>query len=1486
MEPDYFYFDVSSVPGLSDKEEARRLLVLFITLRNIQVSGAPLDNMTSFSRAWANSRNVRTARRFNELLGLDIAINPRLVNAERVFNVERIWDPVRNNYAPNLTLVNIPLPSGRTIDVILEGLDPGVVGSLLRSEGHTMNDITRGIAAYRKYGHEARTGVVREREPDDLRLEPAVVLQRLEEDQEPQVFYRRSHEDPAVPLIERASRDPLLLDSSYPWPRVLGFSSAKDVVKFAEKCVTDILRRRNYEPAEYTVEGFRRLFILGMRFAAKVISNFSFGLGGAHVNDDVFNALQIHMGPANTAMFLLGTYVGVFCSLRAFRNFYEFRYNNIFLWGPFYVRPSIGQEAVAQQNVFCPIPTPYIFDNTEQGMMRIIEICRVLFGSMVERIQNVLEGPYFYGSFDAPLQVFDSVSLSLWGVDRVILRITEENVRPADMNRFVDVLEINRTFNPSQDDFLRINMQPDAIPDHRVQGDNAFWFYTFEGNAKDYYKSCARNCVMMPAEINGKKIEGCFQRCLLCKCKPTRKDTARYCSCITENDPSWGVVYISTIKNKVLREGLPIIVISIRVPKKGSEKKNKQFEIVVVSPLYYKSEERRVIFLNEPEWSKVTSHSCLWVNPDKPEFETDFQKFTRLGSFNELIHKICKTNDSVCPICGLIYTKSEAHSHFKTHYSEVMCPMCGINFKTNEELDIHSEFHCKKIGIGAVLSFSDELLKYREKEPLKSVVVYADLESAIDNDGTHINILCGWVHRDQQIVHLSGNIKEMIDSICEYGQEVIVYFHNGEGYDFHFLILELSKISCSYVKDFSIICDSSEKIRFFTVKYKGCLLKFRDTFAFVTESLSNWVESSKKSNCPFTCFKANFPEVQKQTAILQKNPFPYNAIKCVEDLKLPIKKMEEWMTAENSEKLFCYKYTAAYLEKEIYPWFIAARALFGWKTVEDYYKTYLICDVSQLCDCMEFFRTNVLDEFGEEVHNYYGTPSLTWGAWLKQNCFDLQPVNESMYDIINSSIRGGQTGAMTRYFDRDTIDEKAFMCDLDCNSLYATVMLKFKYPCHDFRFENMNAICEDNILDVIKKLHEEGRSGFVEVDMDVYDKVSMQSYMPVASKRTITGCYNYHAMACYAYGMGEDPDTLSFTGLVNVAGEHLHYCCHTRLLEFYMEHKFVVVKKVHKVLTGIEEPVFEDYVQNNLDQRKKFAKDPIKKMLYKLLNNSLYGKTYEDITHRKDLRMELTSQVNQNDPTIVRIIKEYGKWTLLERRQTEFFMSKPVYLGACITEYSKLWMYKFFYDKIRPVFPMAEVYYTDTDALTIKFPAEYDWTEGDLKPVVTSMLDLANQLNTEEEQVIDTSNFDQIPTEGRHTRHNNEPGLFKSETGSKSILKMVALRAKTYIMLCEDGVVKMSVKGCPMAEKAKLTFDDFYSVLMGDGIQKIINYDAIRSKFHIVKSVNLSRVVLSADDRKRYIADDKIHTWPLFCARHMSKINEGIDLDKILSIDY
>ena len=103
---------------------------------------------------------------------------------------------------------------------------------------------------------------------------------------------------------------------------------------------------------------------------------------------------------------------------------------------------------------------------------------------------------------------------------------------------------------------------------------------------------------------------------------------------------------------------------------------------------------------------------------------------------------------------------------------------------------------------------------------------------------------------------------------------------------------------------------------------------------------------------------------------------------------------------------------------------------------------------------------------------------------------------------------------------------------------------------------------------------------------------------------------------------------------------------------------------------------------------------------------------------------------------------------------------------------------------------------------------------------------------------------------------------------------MVALRAKTYIMVCDDGTIKMSVKGCPMKEKSKLTFEMFKKVLLGECEPFTIEYSAIRSESHKVFNRTLERVVLSADDRKRYIANDKIHTYPLFSHYHLDAVGK------------
>ncbi len=1056
--------------------------------------------------------------------------------------------------------------------------------------------------------------------------------------------------------------------------------------------------------------------------------------------------------------------------------------------------------------------------------------------------------------------------------------VSEQHMASLEMERIFD--ECYTMFNAKYIDFYKeeyresndhkvVGIKISLIGVHRrtvrggqiISGSNLFWerMIDIPGGR---FKGRKSNFVLFRSfdSLTNAFLTGCVYRALNCRCSKNTDDKAVFCTCplpkVLEG------VALEDIPALVKENGDNYIVFVVIISKKDEDGKNgKSVELLHFGENYYKG--GKVMYISQPDWNKVQGHCALWLpNESVPNCkDEEYARFLGYSGYNKINRILCgKDCPNVCPICGELFGDANSWAHFVHHSSDKVCHLCGLKYEKEEDLLVHCKFHCKKLPEFSAILLKDDEIAFHEHVESTCINVYADLESAItepDEQGNreHINILIGWVDDYNKKVEIKKRINDFFNELVKLpSTDIRIYFHNGEGYDFHFVIRDLCECRKGFVKNFSVVGDSGQKIRFFSVDYRGKHLHFRDTFAFVSESLEKWVKSSKESGCKFETFCSTFDEY-KQTILLRKNPFPYNAILSPDDLKKPIEEMIAWATCDKAEEIFCFKMDKKELIK-FAEWLVTNKDKCKWKTVGDYYEDYLRCDVSQLRDIMRHFEANVTEEYGLNVHDYYGTPSLTWAAWLKQNKFPLEPIVSSKhYDVINSCIRGGQTGVMTRMYDSEK--EGGAMFDLDINSLYATVMLKFDYPCHDWKEESIPY--PDDVLDFLRRLHESGRSAFIELDLTVKENECYEDYIPVASKRRVKGCYDYPAMQFY---QAENPECMFFQGLTQVYGKHEHYCCHSRNLCWYLEHDVIEIHQIWFILSGKDEPVFRDYVQHNLDKRAEFNDDPIKKMLYKLLNNSLYGKTYEDETQRAEYCVEPLEKVDTADVFKVRrTITQMGDWILYEATKKVFRVNKPVYLGACITEFSKLWMYQMYYDKIRPHFPDCRVYYTDTDAITVLFPT-----------MVKTLLDVAEELNTDDEQIIDTSNFTVLPEEERHKRMNKQPGLFKSETGEHRILKFIGLRAKTYIMVCEDDFIKMSVKGCPLAEKAKLKWEDFYEVLFSPGEGKVIEYDAIRSKYHHVRSVRLKRIVLSADDRKRYITDDLIHTFPLFSSQHEAAI--------------
>ena len=85
-----------------------------------------------------------------------------------------------------------------------------------------------------------------------------------------------------------------------------------------------------------------------------------------------------------------------------------------------------------------------------------------------------------------------------------------------------------------------------------------------------------------------------------------------------------------------------------------------------------------------------------------------------------------------------------------------------------------------------------------------------------------------------------------------------------------------------------------------------------------------------------------------------------------------------------------------------------------------------------------------------------------------------------------------------------------------------------------------------------------------------------------------------------------------------------NYVVHYRNLQFYIKHGLVVLN-VHKVLQFTQRRWLAPYIDFNTEKRKA-ATSNFEKDFYKLLNNSLFGKTMESLRKRIDVKL-VTEQI-------------------------------------------------------------------------------------------------------------------------------------------------------------------------------------------------------------------------------------------------------------------
>ena len=432
-------------------------------------------------------------------------------------------------------------------------------------------------------------------------------------------------------------------------------------------------------------------------------------------------------------------------------------------------------------------------------------------------------------------------------------------------------------------------------------------------------------------------------------------------------------------------------------------------------------------------------------------------------------------------------------------------------------------------------------------------------------------------------------------------------FHNLQGYDAHLFIKQLSSIP----GELNCIPSTEEKYISFSKKikvdeYKSrhtgetvslyFEIRFIDSFKFLQTSLANLVGNLQPDD--FHNTKEIFKE---NTGLLtRKGVYPYDYVSSIEKLaetQLPPK--EKFYSKLNDEDI----------TDEDYQHSIKVWNTFKCQTIKDYHDLYLKSDVLLLADVFENFRSTCLKHYNLDPAHYFTSPGLSWDACLKETGQELELLYDyDMLMMFEKGIRGGITHTSKRYAEannkymKDYNPDKpsSFIQYLDANNLYGWAMSQ-SLPTHGFKWMK-----EPTIESVLKILEGRGRGGcnpllgyIFEVDME-YPKDLWKSHndYPVAPEKMIVN---------------------SVEKLICHFKPRKNYVVHSRNLRQYLE-MGLKITAVHRGIMFRQSYWMEPYIRKNTELRKTAA-NSFEKDFFKLMNNSVFGKTIENIRKRQNITL-------------------------------------------------------------------------------------------------------------------------------------------------------------------------------------------------------------------------------------------------------------------------
>ena len=265
------------------------------------------------------------------------------------------------------------------------------------------------------------------------------------------------------------------------------------------------------------------------------------------------------------------------------------------------------------------------------------------------------------------------------------------------------------------------------------------------------------------------------------------------------------------------------------------------------------------------------------------------------------------------------------------------------------------------------------------------------------------------------------------------------------------------------------------------------------------------------------------------------------------------------------------------------------------KSLKDYHDLYNQTDILLLADVFENFRDICIKNYNLDPAHYYTAPGLAWDATLKVTEVKLELLsNMDILVMVEKGIRGGVSVISQRhgksnntYMGDEFEKPSTYITYLDANNLYGWAMSK-PLPTHGFKWmkpkevenwRNYSCILEVG-LEYPKELHD------------------LHNDYPLAPERI---------------------EIDKIEKLIPNLGDKEKCIVHYKNLKQYLS-LGLKLTKIHRRRKMEESRWLEKYITLNTDLRTA-ATNEFEKDFFKLMNNSVFGTTMENIRNRVDIKL-------------------------------------------------------------------------------------------------------------------------------------------------------------------------------------------------------------------------------------------------------------------------